>query len=82
MQISVLFAYCSGRNFNDSDLPLISKYSTRLILGCVIGPRGHEYLMSLRKAYYNTKNVYRTFVFGFFIMYKKIVGVKHIYIVQ
>ena len=48
MQISVLFAYCSGRNFNDSDLPLISKYGTRLILGCVIGPRGHEYLMSLR----------------------------------
>ena len=48
MQISVLFAYCSGRNFNDSDLPLISKYGTRLILGRVIGPRGHEYLMSLR----------------------------------
>ena len=37
MQISALFAYCSGRNFYDSDLPLISKCGTRLILGCVIG---------------------------------------------
>ena len=48
MQISVLFAYCSGRNFNDTDLPVLFKYGTRLILGCGIGPRGHEYLMSLR----------------------------------
>ena len=24
MQRSVLFAYCSGRNFNDTDLPLLS----------------------------------------------------------
>ena len=48
MQISVLFAYCSGRNFNDSDLPHIQiRHGTDL--GCVIGPRGHEYLMSLRK---------------------------------
>ena len=33
--------------FNDTDLPLISKYCTGLILGCVVGPRSHEYLMSL-----------------------------------
>ena len=49
MQISVLFAYCSGRNFNDTDPPLLSKYGTRLILGCGIGPRSNEYLMSLRR---------------------------------
>ena len=57
MQISVLFAYCSRRNFNDNDLPLISKYGTRLILGCVIGPSGHEYLMSLRNLFNNYRPV-------------------------
>ena len=59
MQISVLFAYCSGRNFNDGDLPLISKYGTRLILGCVIGPRGHEYLMSLRITLQKQRKIFR-----------------------
>ena len=49
MQISALFAYCSRRNFNDTDPPLLSKYGTRLILGCGIGPTGNEYLMSLRR---------------------------------
>ena len=39
MQISVLFAYCSGRNFNDTDPPLSLK----------CGPRANEYLMSLRR---------------------------------
>ena len=38
-------------NSNDTDLPLISKYGTGLILGCVIGPRGHEYLTSLRSMF-------------------------------
>ena len=38
MQIHV----CSGREFLYADLPLVSKYGTGLILGCVIGPRARE----------------------------------------
>ena len=49
MQISVLFAYCSGRNFNDTDPFLLSKYGTRQILGSGIGPRDNEYLMRSRR---------------------------------